>query len=107
MYGDRLLYSERFMAETKAGPVSATEARRVAEEARETEPQRLRAHQVDLLLEKPARIVFAKASRFDHRLRFIDVGVGGEFGLRFREQGRASAKEVRRRGARPQAWSRA
>jgi alkylation response protein AidB-like acyl-CoA dehydrogenase len=31
------LYSEEFMVETKAGPVSAAEARRVAEEARETE----------------------------------------------------------------------
>jgi len=35
--GSGLLYSERFMAETKPGAVSAAEARRVAEEARETE----------------------------------------------------------------------
>ena len=49
----------------------------------EAEPQRLDPHQVDLAAEQPARIVFAKAGGFHHRLGLVGVGVGLElrFGL--------------------------
>ncbi len=60
---------------------------KLLQEAREAEPERLRAHQVDFLFEQPARIIFAKAGWFHHRLRFKCVSIGGEFGLRFGEQG--------------------
>ena len=56
------------------------------QEAREAEPERLRAHQVDLFFEQPTRVIFAKARWFHHRLRFKCVGIGGEFGLRLGEQ---------------------
>ena len=59
---------------------------KLLQQARKAEPERLRAHEVDFLFEQPARIVFAKAGRFDHRLRFKGVGVGGEFGLGLGEQ---------------------
>ena len=59
------------------------------QEAREAKPQRLRAHEVDLLFEQPTRIIFAKAGRFDHRLRFnaavlresLGSGLGNKTGL--------------------------
>ena len=41
----------------------------------EAEPQRLHAHEIDLGLKQPARIIFAKARRLDERLRFVGVGV--------------------------------
>ena len=56
------------------------------QEARETKPERLRAHQVDFFFEQPTRIVFAKTGRFHHRLRFKCVCIGGKFGLRLGEQ---------------------
>ena len=58
-----------------------------AEQRAEAQAQRLHAHQVDFLLEQPARVVFAKAGRLHHRLRFIGVAVGAELGLRLGEQG--------------------
>src|ERR1700760_2352728 len=87
---------------------------KLLQEARETETERLGAHEVDLLLEQPARVVFAKACRFNHRLRFKRISVGGEFGLRFREHGWPSAMgtagaPIRRtlsRGLRGHEWPR-
>ena len=64
---------------------------KLRKEAREAEPQRLRAHQVDLLLEDPARVIFAKPGRLDHRPRFIGVGVGQKLRRRLGEQGRPQA----------------
>ena len=57
------------------------------QEAREAEPERLRAHQVDFLFEQPTRVIFAKTGWFHHRLRFKCVSIGGECGLRLGEQG--------------------
>ena len=59
----------------------------LCEQAREAEPQRLRPHQVDLLLEDPTRVIFAEPGRFDHRLRFIGVGVGQKLRRRLGKQG--------------------
>ena len=44
----------------------------------EPNPQRLDAHQVDLAAEQPARVIFAKAGGFNHRLGFIGIGIGLE-----------------------------
>ena len=74
--GQRQLDRGRVAAEIVADDDFARNAE-LLQEAREAEPQRLRAHQVDLLLEEPARVVFAKPGRLDHRLRFVRVGVGG------------------------------
>ena len=63
----------------------------LVEQRGEAEAERLHAHQVDLALVEPARVVFAKAGRLDHRPRFVVVGVGLEFGLRLGEQMRLSA----------------
>ena len=54
----------------------------------EPHAERLHAHQVDLLLEQPARVVFAKAGRLHQRLGFIRIGVGRERGLGHRETSR-------------------
>jgi hypothetical protein len=59
------------------------------EQRGEAEAQRLHAHQVDLALVEPARVVFAEAGRLDHRPGFVGVGVGLELGLRLGEQGAA------------------
>ena len=48
----------------------------LVEERAEAEAERLDPHQVDLLLEQPARVVFAKARGLDHGLRFVGEGVG-------------------------------
>ena len=53
----------------------------------EAEPQRLHAHQVDLLLEEPARVVFAEAGGLHHRLRFVGLRVGLQGRLRGGEHG--------------------
>ena len=58
-----------------------------AEQRAEAHAERLHAHQVDLALEQPARVIFAKAGRLHHRPRFVGVGVGAELGLRLGEQG--------------------
>ena len=74
---------------------------KLLKEAREAEPQRLRPHQVDLLLEYPARVIFAKPGRLDHRPRFIGVGVGQKLRRGFWEQraprGRAGEPRPSRR----------
>ena len=43
----------------------------LVQQCAETEAQRLHAHQVELLPEQPARIVFAKAGGFYQSSRFI------------------------------------
>ena len=95
--GQRQLDRSRIAAEVVADDHLTRDAK-LLQEAREAEPERLRAHQVDLFFEQPTRIVFAKAGRFHHRLRFKGVGVGGEFGLRFGEQGGPQRVGMRRRG---------
>ena len=42
--------------------------------------ERLHAHQVDFLVEQPARVVFAKARGLHHRLGFEGVGIGQQRG---------------------------
>ncbi len=64
------------------------------QEARQPEAERLHAHQIEFLLEQPARVVFAKSGRLDHRLGFVGVGVGEELRDGFGEQRRASAKST-------------
>ena len=59
------------MADDDLGPHA-----QLVEKRAQTEAERLDAHQVDLLLEQPARVVFAKARGLDHGLRFIGEGVG-------------------------------
>ena len=73
---------------------------KLRKEAREAEPQRLRPHQVDLLLENPARIIFAKPGRLDHWPRFIGVGVGQKLRRRLGKQGRPRVgnREPKHRG---------
>ena len=56
------------------------------QKAREPEAERLHAHQVDLLLDEPARVIFAKPGRLDHRLRLVGGGVGEELWRRLGEQ---------------------
>ena len=48
----------------------------LAQQRAEPEPERLHAHEVDLFLEQPAGVVFAKAGGLHHRLGFVGVGVG-------------------------------
>ena len=55
----------------------------LADQRAEAHAQRLHAHQVDLLPEQPARVVFAEAGRLDHRLQLIGIGVGREAGSGF------------------------
>jgi hypothetical protein len=51
----------------------------------EPHAQRLDAHQVDFLLEQPARIVFAETRRLHHRPGFEGIGIGNQRGFRLRE----------------------
>ena len=62
----------------------------------EAQPQRLHAHQVDLLLEQPARVIFAKAGRLHHRRGFVFVGIGGERRNGFRKHARSCCRIKRR-----------
>ncbi|MGY4301178.1 hypothetical protein ACVWXN_009273 [Bradyrhizobium sp. i1.4.4] len=47
--------------------------------------ERLDPHQVDFLLEQPARVVFAKTRGLHHRLGFEGIGVGQQDGFRLGE----------------------
>ena len=51
----------------------------------EAEPERLDAHEVDLLLEDPSCVVLAKSRRLDHRQRLVGGGVGLQERNRLRE----------------------
>ena len=44
-------------------------------ERAEAQAQRLDAHQIDLAAEQPARVIFAKAGGFHHRLGFVGISV--------------------------------
>ena len=71
----RIFDRRRIAAEIVAGDDVRPHAH-LADQRAEAHAERLNAHQVDFLFEQPARVVFAKAGRLDHRLRFIGVGVG-------------------------------
>ncbi len=76
--GQRELDRGRIAAEVVADHDLARDAE-LLQESRQSEPERLHAHQVELFFEQPARVVFAKAGRLHHRPGFIGVGVGEEF----------------------------
>ena len=90
--GQRQLDRSRIAAEVVADDDLGADAK-LLQEAREAEAERLRAHEVDLFFEQPARIIFAKAGRFHHRLRFKGVGVGESFGSGLGNKG-TSAMEM-------------
>ena len=81
------LHRGRIGAKIVAGHHLRRDAELVDERA-EAEPQRLHPHQVDFLLQEPARVVFAKAGGLHQRLGFIGIGVGRERGLRLGEHQR-------------------
>ena len=71
----RIFDRGRIGAEIMAGDEFRRHAH-VMDERAETKPQGLHAHEVDLLFEQPARVIFAKAGRLHHRGAFIGVGIG-------------------------------
>ncbi len=70
----RHLDRRRIGAEIVAGDDLRLDAEFVDQRA-EAEAERLDAHQVDLAAEQPARVIFAKAGGFHHRLGFIGIGI--------------------------------
>ena len=61
--------------------------------------QRLNAHQIDFLVEQPARVIFAKTGRLHHRLGFKGIGIRNQHGFRLRKHQRwplGNAEEQRR-----------
>ena len=48
----------------------------VMDQRAKAKPQGLHAHEIDLLFEKPPRVIFAKAGRLHHRGAFIGVSIG-------------------------------
>ena len=50
------------------------------QERPEPEAQRLHAHQVQLLLKEPARVIFTKAGGLDERRLLIGQSIGLQFG---------------------------
>src|SRR5215472_5292753 len=57
----------------------------LVDERTEPHAQRLYAHQVDLFLKQPSRVIFTEPGGPDHGPRFISVCVGRQSGLRDRE----------------------
>ena len=68
---------------------------KLLQEMREPEPERLGAHEVDFLLEKPARVIFAKAGRLHDRQGFVSVSIGRKIGMRLRKQQRSRRRRAR------------
>ncbi len=77
----RVLDRRRVAAEIVAGDDLRPHVGLIDERA-QSYAQRLHAHQVDLFLEQPSRVVFAEAGGLDHGLGFIGVCVGRQGRLR-------------------------